>query len=442
MTGSLPSVSLWWNSMNEVIRLIRLTLVLRVAVSVLGAVVALTLLPTITPVMFDLVAIVPSLLLLAVSFIAPGRGWNTIRFAKSLLIAMIVVEALEAIITRLGFQLYLGASGMDMGDFFRRLPGAPSDIGLMRLPLNVPQVFIAIPALLGAWIDGRRGSTRWAAFTVLMSLLSTISTTSPEFTQWRLNVGVFGAQAMVVVITCYFVASLADQQRDEQKQIEQANKELSAQSAVREQLATSRERVRLARDLHDTLAHTLAGLVVESKVIDTLLEKDPAAARRELVKMQGVAKHGLEEARAAIGDLRANIVEDLGLSNALQRQVELLGKQTTLEVSYERKGDEPQLDKSCGDTLFRIVQEALNNAERHAHASQVKVIMDCAATSEHALNIAVKDNGVGFDVGTLDDERFGLRGMRERAELIGAHLRIDSIVGRGTTVTVTLKQQS
>jgi signal transduction histidine kinase len=427
--------------MKQVISLIRLTLLLRVATSIVGVLVALTLHPTPAPVFIELAAVVPSLVLLAVVFIAPLRGWSSTRFVKSLLVAAIVAAALEGIISRVGLQLMAAANGVEVGEFFRRNVGFPVELALMRLPLNGPLLFITIPAVLGGWIDGRRGALRWAIFTVLMSLLATISTTSPEFTQWRLNVGAIGAQAMVVFITTYFVGTLADQQRGEQEEIEMANRKLAEQAVVREQLATSRERVRLARDLHDTLAHTLAGLVVQAKVVDTLLEKDPLAARRELARVQSVAKQGLADARAAIGDLRANIVEDLGLGSALQRQVELLGQRTGLQADFERSGDDPQLDKIYAETLFRIVQEALNNIERHANASHVIVSMEQMPLPDRLLTLRVKDDGVGFEVTALDDERFGLRGMRERAELIDAHLRIDSVLGAGTTVSITYRQE-
>jgi two-component system sensor histidine kinase DegS len=134
-------------------------------------------------------------------------------------------------------------------------------------------------------------------------------------------------------------------------------------------------------------------------------------------------------------------VEDLGLGSALQRQVELLGQRTGLQADFERSGDDPQLDKIYAETLFRIVQEALNNIERHANASHVIVSMEQMPLPDRLLTLRVKDDGVGFEVTALDDERFGLRGMRERAELIDAHLRIDSVLGAGTTVSITYRQE-
>ena len=123
-----------------------------------------------------------------------------------------------------------------------------------------------------------------------------------------------------------------------------------------------------------------------------------------------------------------------------RRIAETTGQRTGIQVSVNETGDEAHLDKECAQSLFRIVQEALNNVERHAHAQHIDVSIDQTASPNRVLTIRVKDDGIGFNVATLEDERFGLRGMRERAELIGAHLRLESTLGTGTTVIVTLKQ--
>jgi signal transduction histidine kinase len=357
--------------MKEVIRLVRLTLLLRILVALASALVTTTLMPGTLAAFLDISVALPSFLLLVFTLLAAFKHWESERFVKALLITTILVGGLEAIMSRIGFQWLTQATNNEMGELFRGASSAIGNAALMRLPLTVPLLFITIPALLGAWINGKREAFRWAAFAVLMSLLSSISTNSPEFLQLRLNAGLFGAQGIVLFVTCYFVGTLADQQRREQTELEKANRQLAEQALVREQLATARERVRLARDLHDTLAHTLAGLVVQSKVVDTLLDKDPVAARRELVRVQAVAKEGLEEARAAISDLRTNVVEDLGLNGAIRRIAETTGQRTGLQVTMQETGDEVHLDKQCADALFRIVQEALNNIERHAHAQHI-----------------------------------------------------------------------
>jgi len=177
---------------------------------------------------------------------------------------------------------------------------------------------------------------------------------------------------------------------------------------------------------------------VQMNAIGTLLDKQPDAANAELRKAQVAAKTGLEDTRAAIGDLRANLVEDLGLSGALQRQTDVLQQRSSAQVTFRQHGSEPQLGKDQAESLFRIVQEALNNIERHADAKHVDITL--SNDDAKSLALTIRDDGAGFDVSALDNDRFGIRGMRERAEMVGAHLRIDSVPGQGTTVTVTVKR--
>jgi signal transduction histidine kinase len=318
----------------------------------------------------------------------------------------------------------------------------PNDViitsGLLLRNTFGSALFAAIPAMLGSWVGGRRSVPAWTAFTVFANFLSDALMLAPNWSGLRFIVGPTLSLAVVVGILSYFVGSLADKMREEQDQLARANRQLQEQGHVREQLAGSRERVRLSRELHDTLAHTLAGLIVQLKAIGTLMDRQPEAAKRELRKAEDAAKTGLDETRAAISDLRANMVRDLGLNGALQRQVELVNERGVTRASYERVGEEPTLNDEEAEGLFRIAQEALYNVERHANATTVRVTLDAAANEPRLVSLSIADDGAGFDTSTLDDGRFGLRGMRERAELIGAHLRVDSAPGRGTRVSVTL----
>ncbi|HEY3341115.1 MAG TPA: sensor histidine kinase, partial [Anaerolineae bacterium] len=235
-----------------------------------------------------------------------------------------------------------------------------------------------------------------------------------------------------------FVGALADQQRSEQAQLEAANRQLAEQTHVREHLAATRERVRLARDLHDTLIHTLAGLAVQINAITTLADGDKPTLKRELAFASDMVQDGLNNTRAAIGDLRANVVADLGLSGALQRQVDLVAQRCSTEITFRQNGSEPELSDEAGDTLFRIVQEALSNVERHAQAQHASVTLLNLQDASPQISIIIQDDGIGFEPADLDDQRFGLRGMNERAEQIGARLRVDSKAGTGTKVTISL----
>jgi signal transduction histidine kinase len=242
----------------------------------------------------------------------------------------------------------------------------------------------------------------------------------------------------LLFVAGYVVGTLAEQERQQTVALSAANAKLRAQASSAEQLATARERNRLARDLHDTLAHSLAGLVVQLQAIDTLLKAEPDAARAELLKARQLAQNGLQEARHAIQDLRANPIEDLGLARALEREAVDFGERADVQVEVHVSDPKRPLPNDIASQVLRIAQEAFNNIEHHADAARVSVAL---IQTERGLQLSVADDGRGFADENVAENRFGLTGMRERAAMIGADLQITSTVGYGTTVQLTLNHQ-
>jgi signal transduction histidine kinase len=214
-----------------------------------------------------------------------------------------------------------------------------------------------------------------------------------------------------------------------------ANVQLREQALAMEQLATARERNRLARDLHDTLAHSLAGLVVQLQAIDTLFKAEPEAARSELAKARQIAQEGLEETRHAIQDLRVNPIEDLGLARALERAAIDFGDRAGVQVELHISDPQASISNEAAAQVYFIAKEALSNIERHADARCVEVTL---TRSNGQVLLKVSDDGRGFDESLVAEERFGLQGMYERAEMIGAQLSVGSTVGQGTVVQLTM----
>jgi signal transduction histidine kinase len=433
--------------MLEVIRLIRINLLIRLIIGAASIAAALVIYGNVYG-LTQVITMLPSLTLMAVALLAPRHGWANSRFVKSLLISVILANAFEIAATAVVFRIALqnGLQENPVRPIIIRI--AANITTSSSSPLSGPMAFSFIPSVLGAWIDGKRGALRWAGFAVLATILGGLSflplllspTTQTMVTsRWpQINGGEFVALSAVFVIVCYFVGALADQQRSEQSQLEVANRQLAEQGKVREHLAATRERVRLARDLHDTLIHTLAGLAVQINAITTLVDGDKPTLKRELDFASDMVEDGLNNTRQAIADLRANVVADLGLSGALQKQVDLVAQRCDTHITYEQVGSEPELSDETGDMLFRIMQEALSNIERHAHAQHASVTLRNHPDESTDLSIILQDDGIGFEPADLDDLRFGLRGMQERAEQIGARLRIDSNAGHGTTVMITL----
>jgi signal transduction histidine kinase len=176
--------------------------------------------------------------------------------------------------------------------------------------------------------------------------------------------------------------------------------------------AMVRERLRIARDLHDTLAHSMMAMLAEVRILRRLHQHDPAALADELAHAEQVAQAGLDEARAAILRMRFHGVRDLGLGAALGDAVAHFTARTGIVVAYAADPQAAGFADARAETVFRIAEEALRNIERHAGASQVAV--------------------------RLQDGDHGVVGLREQAQLIGATLAIDSTPGLGTTLRLGL----
>lgn len=205
--------------------------------------------------------------------------------------------------------------------------------------------------------------------------------------------------------------------------------------------AVTRERLRLARDLHDTLAHSLMALLTQIRLVRKLRGRmQDVELDGELARAEGVATSGLREARAAISQMRDNGVRDAGIGPALRDLVRRFQERTGVTVDL-------QIDSATGtwaderaETLFRIAEEGLRNVERHAQARQLTVRLgtDAAEGSAPQVRLEVKDDGLGFDMAQAPVGHFGLLGMQEQAALIGARLDLHSQPAKGTRLCVEL----
>lgn len=232
------------------------------------------------------------------------------------------------------------------------------------------------------------------------------------------------------------VGKMTDSWRQEHAELESANQQLRGYAATIENLATSRERVRVARAMHDTLAHTLSALTVQLEALDALQEVNPEAVRTQLGKIREHSRVGLDEARQAIFDLRSAPVEEFGLPHALQQLVKRFGQRNGLQATWTLNGEPFALIPAQANALYRIVEEALDNVERHAGASQIAVELDY----DTGVTARVSDDGRGFEPDQVDADRFGLLGIHERCALIEATASVDTAPGQGTVLTVHIPE--
>lgn len=196
--------------------------------------------------------------------------------------------------------------------------------------------------------------------------------------------------------------------------------------------ATLEERQRLARELHDSVSQALYGIALGAKTARGMLERDPARAAEPLDYVLSLAHAGLTEMRALIFELRPETLEQEGIVGALERQASALRSRHNLQVRTEL-GSEPRTSLEVKQALYRIAQEALHNAVKHARASCIAISLEAEAGG---LSLTVRDNGVGFDPAAAFPGHFGLRSMHERATRLGGRTEITSTPGSGACIRV------
>ena len=206
------------------------------------------------------------------------------------------------------------------------------------------------------------------------------------------------------------------------------------------ELSIVEERNRLARELHDAVTQTLCGVVLAAESGAALLERDRAGAGAQLALVRELAREAMEELRSVIVHLRPAALESQGLSEALGKHVEVLRRVHGRAIALTVEGDAPVAAAIEGDA-FRIAQEALHNALRHADATRIEVVL---RSEPGRLDLSVRDDGVGFEphAAGLRSRSLGLTTMVERARAAGGELTVDSAPGAGTTVRLEVTPET
>jgi two-component system sensor histidine kinase UhpB len=225
---------------------------------------------------------------------------------------------------------------------------------------------------------------------------------------------------------------LADTFNQMLNQLEQDAEEMQQLSRLILQ-AQEDERYRLARELHDEAAQALTSLLVRLRLLERA--HDPADAQKRVQELRELTAGALEDVRRVALDLRPTILDDLGLWPALEWRIDELNKHSEMQAHFAARGVQERLPSDVALALYRVAQESLSNATRHAQATNVEVLLE--RLPAHIV-LQVCDDGVGFDPSApqADGERhgLGLLGMRERMRMIGGQLTIRSAPGEGTTV--------
>lgn len=216
----------------------------------------------------------------------------------------------------------------------------------------------------------------------------------------------------------------------EHKQLDEG---LSALVAQAKQAAVNEERQRLARELHDVVTQMLHTATWMAETLPHIWERDAAEGRHGLEELRQVLLEAVAEMRALLLDLRPAAMMGHRLGALLPQLADAMSRHARIHIGVVIE-EHHQLPPDLTMTLYRITQEALNNAIRHARASQIMVHLQ---TQPHEVVVRIEDNGCGFDPQTIPSDHFGLAMMRERAASVGAVVEVQSSPGKGTQVVVT-----
>jgi PAS domain S-box-containing protein len=197
-----------------------------------------------------------------------------------------------------------------------------------------------------------------------------------------------------------------------------------------------RERQLVAYEIHDGLAQFLAGAMMHLQALEHAA--GPAGPSRELHESLRLLRAAVDESRRLISGLRPPTLDELGIVEAVDSLV-ADARIDVPQVTFTHDLPPGRLAAQLETTIFRIVQESLSNARRHANASRVDVVIAATGAEPHRrIRASIHDNGVGFDPTAVPDDRFGLEGIRQRARMLGSEAVIRSAPGQGTTIEVDL----
>jgi signal transduction histidine kinase len=246
------------------------------------------------------------------------------------------------------------------------------------------------------------------------------------------------ARSVILAIVGWIENRLVALQRDQHVELIDANKKLRKYALTNEKLAQTQERNRLARELHDTLAHTLSSVSVQLEATKALFDRNPIEAKKMLDQTIDNTKNGLTETRRTLVDLRSSELESYGLAQAIRNAGNSAAERGGFKIVFHMDKDMDVLSDEIGHCLYRTAQEALENTLRHAGAKDVSINL---IFEGDVVKLEVIDDGLGFDASKVNKEHLGIRGMKERVEMLDGSISIDSTVGHGTKVTVLIGKE-
>ena len=228
------------------------------------------------------------------------------------------------------------------------------------------------------------------------------------------------------------ITEIYEQLYKSSEELKIVNIQLQDYARKSEEVVKIKERNRLAREIHDTIGHTLTGIATGLEACIELSEINIDKMKVQIVKISELARNGLVEVRRSVSELRPDAFERLSLISAIQRLSQDINECTNINVNLEVAGNVPKLSPDEEETIYRVVQEGITNAVRHGNASQINVQLIFDETS---LQADIADDGVGC---TNIKEGFGLKHIQERVSMLGGRVSFNGVNEKGFCISVNL----
>lgn len=338
-------------------------------------------------------------------------------------IALVYVSIMP--IVALYFAAFLNLASAIPAEF------ALNDPGILYLWLILPMLLISTQYRMQAMLMFTFG-------TALLSIALALPLSAISDIPFKLTWDTTFVRVVIFLIVGYVIVRITQAGREQRVTLAKKNHELAHYANTLEQLAITRERNRMARELHDTLAHTLSAVNIQLKALDVLIDTDPQAAKDTLQQTHQLTRDGLHDARRALHALRAAPLDELGCVLAIQQSATAKAERAGIDLQLDLPVQITNVSALVEQNLFRIVEEAVNNVIRHADATQMAISI---YQTPKLLELCISDNGKGFDLThAAENGHYGLTGMKERALLVNGDLSVASQPGQGTVIRLTIKE--
>lgn len=212
------------------------------------------------------------------------------------------------------------------------------------------------------------------------------------------------------------ISILNEKLNEANNELKVMNIKLKDYAKTTEKMTETRERNRLAREIHDTIGHALTGIIAGIDACFTIIDFSPEEAKKQLVVIGNVARDGIKEVRRSVKALRPDVLESLSLEEAINKMIEEISKASKIRIIFNSEIDNLKFDSDEEDAIYRVIQEGITNAIRHGKATTVEVRI---FMKEDKLSLLILDNGIGCN---NIEKGFGLQHMKERVELLNGSI--------------------